>query len=280
MSNPTFRFPNPRALIERYVIAHPAVPRGLEGLSILHLSDLHIAHAVSGRSSWRTLLRAVEGSQVDLAVLTGDYMTGHGDELHAARALRDLLGALRARLGVFGIFGNHDSPALIALARAIPGIRWLCNEHAEIASESGADGGLTLLGLSEPEDLLAAVAGMGPDADGRWGGRFVVVLAHTPSQLFPAAEMGLPLVLLGHTHGGQVRLGPRWIGYTAGEVPGRLANGIVRCGGTIGCISRGLGVGRLRVRINCPAQAPLYVLRRGDLPGTGGGRACERLLAW
>lgn len=212
------------------------------------------------------MLDAVDRTPADVVALTGDYMTHPGDEVHAARALRDLLGAVRSRHGVFGVFGNHDSPRFKAWARGLAGVEWLENRCADLEH-------MVVLGASEPEDLFSARLGHPAP------GRFTLGLAHTPSALFAAADLGVDVILLGHTHGGQVRVGARWIGYTAGEVPGALANGMVRRGGTLACITRGVGVGRIRLRVNCPMQAPVYTLRRGAMMGTGRG-GCERVLAW
>ncbi len=106
-----------------------------------------------------------------------------------------------------------------------------------------------------------------------------LVLTHYPSEVFPAAELGLPIVLAGHTHGGQFRLSPRHIAHTASDMPGRLATGILRLRNTLLCVSRGLGEGFLDLRINCPQQMPLYTLRRGETLEGGDGDGYRMLRA-
>jgi predicted MPP superfamily phosphohydrolase len=51
---------------------------------------------------------------------------------------------------------------------------------------------------------MANLLGKGrPDA-------FRILLAHHPHAFDPAADMGIPLTLSGHTHGGQIMLTPNW----------------------------------------------------------------------
>jgi len=253
--------------IERYEIAHPAVPEALDGLSVLHLSDLHITRSRFGGRLDDALLEALDSTPVDVIALTGDYMSRPGDEPLAMEALWRVARAWRARLGAFGVFGNHDTPKLRRLAvERIEGVRWL-------EGGAGVDGSpLRVLGSSDPEDLLAASLSETEAA------AVTLTLVHQPSAIYAASTLGLPLVLAGHTHGGQVRLSKRKLLHTAGDLPGDRACGILRLGETLCCVSRGLGEMLLPVRVNCPRQAPLYTLRRGELPE--GGPGLERVLAW
>lgn len=134
MQTTAFRRPIPPEPVEVFDLPHPAVPRGefssgagLEGLRILHLSDLHIRRRATGSDRFRQLLDAVSRTPADLVVLTGDYTDEPGHENAAMDALRALAHAWPPpRLGAFGIFGNHDTSALKRRAPAIAGITWLC----------------------------------------------------------------------------------------------------------------------------------------------------------
>jgi predicted MPP superfamily phosphohydrolase len=295
-----FRRPIRPAPVEPYDLVHSAVPRALDGLTILHLTDTHIRRYELNHPSFRRVLHALADTPADLVVLTGDYMSHPGNEPAAIAMLRALAGAWTARLGAFGVFGNHDSPLLAAHARDIPGITWLCNRSADIPGMP-----LRLIGASYPEDLLAPALDRGIDLSSdeapetpappraaerrrppleshRAGARghdprFSLVLTHYPTEVFAAAELGLPIVLSGHTHGGQFRLSPRLIAHTASDMPGNLATGILRLRNTLVCVSRGLGEGFLDFRFNCPQQMPLYTLRRGETLG-GAGREGFRTL--
>lgn len=269
---PAFRRPTPPFPIERYDIQHPDVPESLEGLTILHVTDLHTTRPGIARAGPQRIIRAVAAEHVDLVILTGDYMTRPGQEPAAVMLLSRLAAAWRARFGAFGIFGNHDSPEVARRARAIPGITWLENQYATIPGLP-----LTILGLSYPEDLLSTLLNAREDAGA--ASNFNLLLAHYPTEIFPAASAGIPLMLAGHTHGGQLRMGRRLAAHTSCDLPPHLASGILQLDRTLCVISRGLGEAILNFRINCPPQMPLLTLRRGPLAEREAGRVAH-VRAW
>lgn len=263
------RHPGPPAPVEAFTISHPDLPAGLDGLTILHLTDLHVRRrrGPGPGAAWGRLMQGVEQVRADLVVYTGDYMDDPGHEAAALDAMGQLARAAQAwkpRFGQWGVFGNHDTPEFRTAAAHVPHIRWLDNELSEPIA--GPDG-LRVLGLSWPEDALGALL----DAPAPGRDTFVLTLAHYPSVLVTLAAMRLPLMLCGHTHGGQVRLHKSLIPHTSSDLPPTMGCGVLRLGGTLACVSRGAGEGYMDgLRINCPAQAPLYTLRRGPLPGEGG----------
>ncbi len=255
-----FRRPVPPFPIERYDLVHPAVPRELEGLSILHVTDLHVRKGRPFLPHTRRAIEALAATPADLVLFTGDYMNYPGDEPATLIALREVVAACRASLGVYGIFGNHDSWELRRDARAIPGIAWLADSRGVAHPLAG----LRLVGADEPEDLLgvltaASLAAAEPRP-------FTLALVHYPTEVLVGADFNLPLLLAGHTHGGQFRATRRLAPHTSCDLPSDLASGILRVRQTLCCVSRGLGNAVVELRINCPPQIPLYVLRHGPLP--------------
>jgi predicted MPP superfamily phosphohydrolase len=85
-----------------------------------------------------------------------------------------------------------------------------------------------------------------------------ILLAHDPRRLTAAAELGIPLVLSGHTHGGQVVLP------IAGAVAARhfpVIAGLGRRGNTSIFVSRGVGTVYVPYRLNCPADVSVLTLK-------------------
>lgn len=271
-------------LFTRFAVAHPAVPPALEGLRLWHLTDLHVRARRPGSAEplvTAALRRVLDGAPtigVDLVCLTGDIAHHAGDEAAAATYVRELASRWTSRFGAVGVFGNHDPAELGGLLHDLPGVRWLGNERT-LVDIGGV--GLPVVGSSEPEDLVAAVA-MGEPAGPAVGGHgFVLGLSHYPTQVYPASRLGVSVLLAGHTHGGQVRLSKRRSLHTSCDLPGTLACGVLRLGQTLCCVSRGLGESAARIRINCPPQAPVYELRRGQMWREGStGERLEKLLAW
>src|SRR6185295_62150 len=94
----------------------------------------------------------------------------------------------------------------------------------------------------------------------------VVLLAHDPRRLTEAASLGIPLVLSGHTHGGQVVL-PGLGAIAAQKFP--VIAGIGRRDRTTLFVSRGLGTVYVPVRVNCPPEVAILTLQ----PETEGGQS-------
>jgi predicted MPP superfamily phosphohydrolase len=85
----------------------------------------------------------------------------------------------------------------------------------------------------------------------------LVLLAHTPSRLIEAAALAVPLVLSGHTHGGQIVL-PGLGAVAAREFP--VIAGSARRESTAIFVSRGVGTVYIPVRLNCPPEVAVLTL--------------------
>jgi predicted MPP superfamily phosphohydrolase len=85
-----------------------------------------------------------------------------------------------------------------------------------------------------------------------------ILLAHDPRRLTEAAALGVPLVLSGHTHGGQVVL-PLVGAVAAQKFP--VIAGIGRRDRTTMFVSRGVGTIYVPVRINCPPEVAVLTLQ-------------------
>ncbi|MCL4742899.1 MAG: metallophosphoesterase [Phycisphaerales bacterium] len=259
-----YRRPVPPYPVETHELPLPSLPAALEGLRILHLSDLHVRRLRLRSGLIARTVAALPHAPVDLVLLTGDYADRPGHEHAALRTLRAFASSWRAPHGAVAVFGNHDTALMRRLARTVPGLR--CIDAGAIDLP---DLPLRILGASYPEDLFAAALERSVDD------RFEVALVHDPVAAIAAAELRVPLVLAGHTHGGQVRVSARAIPHTSSDLPASLASGVLRIDGTTCCISRGLGDAMLPLRLNCPPHAPLYVLRRGDDAGPSVRAPCS-----
>jgi predicted MPP superfamily phosphohydrolase len=179
------------------------LPRGLSGLSIAQITDLHIGRTI-GEEEVRRVVAATNGLRPDVIAITGDLVDGSVRSLEAAAAP---LAALRARYGVYFVTGNHEYYSGAAawvehLARL--GIRVLRNERVEIGDRGSS---IDLAGIDDwrsagmapghGPDLAAALAGRDPD-------RSLVLLAHQPRGVEEASRAGVELQVSGHTHGGQI----------------------------------------------------------------------------
>ena len=86
----------------------------------------------------------------------------------------------------------------------------------------------------------------------------VILLAHDPRRLTEAAGLNIPLVLSGHTHGGQVVL-PGIGAIAAKKFP--VVAGFGRRENTSIFVSRGVGTIYVPYRLNCPPDVSVITLK-------------------
>jgi uncharacterized protein len=185
------------------VRSHEVRVRGLrpehDGLRIVQLSDLHLGPFL--RERWLDArIAQVEALRPDVVVVTGD-LVDHDAVL--AEPLVPMLQRLRARLGVWGVLGNHEFYAGLPAAIGVfeqAGIRLLRDSSVEVAP------GLVMAGV----DDLSARRQFGVDGrpvDRALAGRppgATIFLCHSPWEAERASELGASLMLSGHTHSGQI----------------------------------------------------------------------------
>lgn len=260
-------------MLEHRTITHPALPEHLDGLTILHLSDFHVRWGPLGHRWFPVLERLLRETPADLITITGDYIDRPGHEGFGLELLERMAAVWQPRFGVLGIHGNHDTPEFRRRAAHAAGIEWIGGRVIE--RPLGDRGVLRIGGLDWPEDvpaLLAASNGEPPP----------LVLAHVPTALVPLATFGVPLVLAGHTHAGQIRLSPRFAPHTSSDTPPHLAGGLLRYRDTLMAVSRAIGDGVIEgLRINCPRQVALFTLRRAPFDdGPWNGGPPRQVIAW
>lgn len=190
--------------VEERELVLPNWPRELDGLRVVHLSDIH----VGGAMTRERLLRVAEltnAARPDLVAHTGDFL------IHASgdfdRPLYEALSRVRAPLGQFACLGNHDydDPEGFVRKLADAGVVTLRNARTTIAVDGQP---LELAGLEFAFGRTTRQATYGRVFD-HWGARDVgprLLLNHDPSGFAALPDAAADLVLSGHTHGGHVGL--------------------------------------------------------------------------
>jgi len=228
-------------------IAVAGLPPALAGLRIGLITDVHRSLYVSHDDVARAVA-ALMNERPDLIVLGGDYVT-RGDRKYV-RPSADALAPLSAPHGVFGILGNHDDDHDMPAALALNGVQMLkdARTHVTIRCEP-----LNLIGIRFWTKREADIAALARGATGT-----VVLLAHDPRRLVEASDLEIPLVLSGHTHGGQVVL-PLVGAVAAQKFP--VVAGIGQRGKTTMFVSRGVGTIYVPIRVNCPPEVAILTLK-------------------
>ena len=180
------------------------LPKSLDGLRIVQITDLHISPMVG--VDWLShIVDRVNELKPDLIAVTGDLVDGSVQELsHHVASLANLT----APLGVYFITGNHEyysgvEPWCAHVASL--GLRVLRNERVSITAGTQGDS-FDLAGVDDWKS--GQFPGEGPNLPkalaGRDQNKTLMLLAHQPAAIEEAAAHGVDLQLSGHTHGGQI----------------------------------------------------------------------------
>jgi predicted MPP superfamily phosphohydrolase len=270
--------------VRRVEIPLTSLPPELDGMEIVQISDIHLSSYMS-RGSVRRAVDMANDVGADLAVVTGDLVTGVHDSVYDCV---DEVRRLHAPLGVYGCNGNHEIYARAEdLAERLyqqAGMKMLRRENA-IINYKGAQ--LNLIGVDYQRERMPSgrkvqmLANVAPLIRRDMPN---ILLSHNPNSFNRAAELGIELTLAGHTHGGQVQveildvsLSPaRFItDYIAGlyHRPLLMPDQPKRLGETIKLmpnapkglaalyVNRGLGTVGAPVRLGAPPEITHIVLR-------------------
>jgi predicted MPP superfamily phosphohydrolase len=233
----------------------PHLPAALDGLTILHISDLHFTGRV-GKAYFREIVRVANELRPDLVALTGDY-ADHDDCIDW---IPDTLGRLSAPCGVYYVVGNHDAyvdlPRLRTTMNAQGfvdlGGRWL---QAPDRGQSLILAGNELPWVAPAPDLHEC----GPSS--RDGGPLRIVLAHSPDQINWARRHEVDLMLCGHTHAGQIRLPLVGAVFMPSRYGVKFDYGLFDLPPTIMHVTRGVS-GQHPLRWNCAPEIAILSLRQ------------------
>ena len=241
-----------RIAVRHHTVTLPHLPPAFDGFTLLQLSDLHIDAAADFPA---TLIEAVRPLAYDVCVLTGDYRSRtFGGFDGTVAGLAELRPHLRGT--PYAVLGNHDTIRIVPPAEAL-GYRFLLNECVAIER-----GGTTifLAGIEDAHDYrladyARATAPIPP-------GAVSILLSHSPVAYRHATHAGFDLMLSGHTHAGQVCL-PGGLPVFTARTPRRVARGAWRHHAMAGYTAAGSGTSLIDVRLNCPPEVTLHILRRG-----------------
>ena len=204
--------------VKQVTFTSSEIPPEFDGYRIAQFSDLHIGTFAERKDIVEEIVRLINAQHADLIVFTGDLINNLSTELNG---YQPILSQLKAKDGVYSVLGNHDySPYyrwkskrdqqnnLIDLKKREASFGWklLNNDHALLHKK---DTCIALVGVEndglppfpEKGDLFLATQNT--------EGLFKVLLSHDPThwrrKVLPTTD--IQLMLAGHTHGMQFKLG-------------------------------------------------------------------------
>jgi hypothetical protein len=246
--------------VRRLTLSIPSLPPALDGLTIAHVSDIHVGRMTSGQVL-QDMVETTNALRADLVLLTGDLINYELSDLDEGLAL---VKAMEARHGLWMIEGNHDlleNGAEFERRVKASGVPFLLNEAA-LANIRGC--AVQIFGLRwvigpSPRQLERVSASWLRTLvrEQSHPGAFPILLAHHPHVFDAAAEMDFPLTLAGHTHGGQLMFDSR---HGGGSFFFRYWSGLYKKGRSQLIVSNGIG-NWFPLRINAPAEIIHITLR-------------------
>ncbi len=255
--------------LPRIAVRHFAGPatfqEQLSHLRVVHLTDQHVGRV----TPLKTQLQAVSqtnAQQPDLVVITGDFVC------HSQAYLDQLEQVLKAfEAPVVGVLGNHDhwsgaKEVTRSLKRA--GVEVLENANTTVTLRGQA---LQIVGLDDAytghADRHKAIKGLRQDLP-------TIGLSHIAEEANGLWAKGVPLVLSGHTHAGQITLAGlhelalgRMVGhrYVHGLYGSRRSKQNIPAGAVY--VGAGIGASVMPLRLGDRGQPEVTVFELGHEPG-------------
>jgi len=204
-----------RYKIHRSTITFDNLPKSFKGLKIVHISDMHVG-SFTNAEPLEKAFKLILKEEADLIVFTGDLVNNKYTE---TEGFLETLQKLKAPLGVYSIFGNHDygdyipwdsiaekEKAQEALKKVHKDAGWklLWDEFAEIEKNGEK---IAVLGVQNwGARGFAKYGDLSKTYRGTEKYPFKILLSHDPSHWDKEVSKkykDIDLTLSGHTHGFQ-----------------------------------------------------------------------------
>ena len=240
--------------VKKYNVIIPNLPREFEGFKILHISDLH--------SKWfgdkqDYLLETINEHKFDIVAITGDIVNKRDPKVEPGLSLIE---GLRDK-PIFFVPGNHEWWSGYTIKEPLESLGVQILENKSFKFSKG-NSHIWISGVDDPylgkDDLYQCLSQIDDNQPN-------ILLAHAPNIFDKASMSKIPLVLVGHTHGGQIRL--PFIGAIVAPGQGLFPKydyGLFNSENTNMIINGGLGESLLPIRFNIQSEIVFVSLTSGS----------------
>ena len=214
-----------------------------ESLKIAFISDLHMERTMDIKELNKHCTNIVKENP-DLVLLGGDIID-EGTSLEGLRAVAKCFGEIPSKYGSYFIYGNHDNFGERSIWRSIltrENIQEVFAEHNINILEDkiiSVDNKITIIGRADAsfrqDALRATLKELMKDVDTK---EYTILVDHQPIELNGANDLGVDLMLSGHTHGSQL-----WPGTIVNNITNQyeLNYGLKKIGNLNAIVSSGMG---------------------------------------
>ncbi|WP_449539843.1 metallophosphoesterase [Ferdinandcohnia sp. Marseille-Q9671] len=243
--------------ITTHTIKNPIIPKEFHNLKIVQFSDTHIGHYFTLEQLTR-IVDKINEQKPDIIFFTGDLMD-EPNKYAAANHLIPLLTRLKAPLGKFAIYGNHDhggyGSEIYKNIMNQAEFTLLLNSSKEVVRN---DSKITIVGL---DDVMLGRPDFEQAFQDVESSTFTILLAHEPDIAERAAEVGAHVQLSGHSHGGQIQL--PFVGPLITPPLGSIyyeGDHMIGINQMFLYVNRGLGTTRLPLRFLAKPEISIFTL--------------------
>jgi predicted MPP superfamily phosphohydrolase len=239
--------------VVRVSLPLPRLPHVFDGLRVAFLTDIHHGPFTS-LNYVRSVVRTALALQPDLIVLGGDYSL---KDRKYIRPCFDVLAALKAPLGVFGVLGDHDYWHGLEDTRA----GFAAAEITELTNRGvWLERGGYRLRLAGVDDLWYGKVDVKGALAEATAGDACLLVSHNPDVAERLRDPRVGLMLSGHTHGGQVVLPNGSAPFVPSHYGQKYLRGVCQAPATTVYVSRGLGCTSVPVRFGSRPELTLITL--------------------
>lgn len=260
--------------VREQILEFKNLPKSLEGLKVLQISDLHIGSFKNNKEKIEEAVSIINEQEADLIFFTGDFVNNVSTEIDD---FLDILGAMKSKYGMFSVLGNHDYGEYVPwnslseknenIKRVLElqnriGFTVLNNEHRSVKIK---DSELEIIGIENwglppfPQygDLAKAISNVKEDS-------FKILLSHDPTHWDEQVlgKTNIDFTLSGHTHGAQFGIdipGFRWSPVT---IRYKRWGGIYSEGNQKLFVNTGIGFIGFPGRVGMPPEIAVFKLRK------------------
>jgi hypothetical protein len=232
--------------LRRFDLPLAGWPRELDGFTITVIADVHLG-VFSTPQMPHDIVEVSNGLRPDLVLLPGDLINVSLSDLPGGL---DMVRKLDSRCGVFMVQGNHD------VIQGAERFNHICRKYSvpvlidQVVTLRPRGVPFQLLGTRWTYSQRDINRAANQVCDLRDPTLFPIMMAHHPHTWDPAVQRGIPLVISGHTHGGQIMLTDH-IG--AGPLRFRYWSGMYQKPRSTLIVSNGVG-DWFPLRVNAPAE--------------------------
>jgi uncharacterized protein len=239
---------------------HPFIPRSFDGIKIVQFSDTHLGFQYN-LNQFEKLVKKINNLKPDLIFFTGDLID-EPNKYPEINQLVPILQQLKAPLGQYCIFGNHDHGGygsdIYRNIMETANFTVLLNESKPIKLKNGSK--IYLIGI---DDAMLGHPDLKLALDQVPNNMFKLLLSHAPDLAETAVQYQIHWQLSGHSHGGQVKI--PFVGALVTPPFARVyTEGLYTIGESSPLtlyVNRGIGTTRLPFRFMARPELTIFTLK-------------------